>query len=43
MLNTQKIDLIGIDIYHFYPKERKFKNKISMFVTYMMKKTMLFT
>ena len=32
---------IFIVIYHFYPKERKFKNARSLFVTFITKKTML--
>ena len=43
MLNIQKIDFIFIIIYHFYMKKRKLKNIISLFVTFMTKKTMLFT
>ena len=43
MLNTQKLYLIFIVIYHFYPNKIKLKNVISLFVTYMTKKTMLFT
>ena len=35
--------LIFIVIYHFYLKERKLKNVISLFVTFMTRKTMLFT
>ena len=42
MLNTQKLYLIFIVIYHFYPNKIKLKNVISLFVTYMTKKTMLF-
>ena len=40
VLNIRKSYLIFIVIYHFYPKEIKFKNVRSLFVT---KKTMLFT
>ena len=40
VLNIQKSYLIFIVIYHFYPKEIKFKTVRSLFVT---KKTMLFT
>ena len=42
-LNIQKIYLFFIEIYHFYLKEIKFKNSKSLFVTYMTKKTMLYT
>ena len=42
-LNVQKICLFFIVIYRFYLKERKSKNLISFFVTYLTKKTMLFT
>ena len=35
--------LIFIVIYHFYPKERKSENVISLFISYKTKKTMLFT
>ena len=35
--------LIFIKIYHFYLKERKSENVISLFVPYKTKKTMLFT
>ena len=43
MLNIQNNYLIFIVIYHFYPKEIKLKNVINLLVTYMTKKTMLFT
>ena len=39
----KKKKLIFIVIYHFYPKEIKLKNIISLLVTCMTKKTMLFT
>ena len=42
MLRIQKI-LVFIAIYHFYQKERKSGNVISLFVTFMTRKTMLFT
>ena len=38
MLKIQKIYLTRIVIYHFYKKERKLKNVLSLFVTYMMRK-----
>ena len=41
--NTQKIYFIFIMIYHFYLKERKWKNARNLFVTYIIKKTMLYT
>ena len=37
-----KAYLIFIVIYHFYPKEIKFKNVISLFAGQMTRKTMLF-
>ena len=43
MLNIKKNYLIFIVIYQFYLKEIKLKNVISLFVTYMTRKTMLFT
>ena len=43
MSSIQKICLVFIVIYHFYLKERKSKNVISLFVTFMRRKTMLFT
>ena len=42
-VNIRKIFLIFIKISHFYQKEKKSENVISLFVTYRTKKTMLFT
>ena len=42
-VNIRKIFLIFIKISHFYQKEKKLENVISLFVTYRTKKTMLFT
>ena len=43
VFSIQEICLVFIATYHFYPKERKSKNVISLFVTFMKRKTMLFT
>ena len=43
MFNIQKIFIICIVISRFYQKERKFKNVASLFMTFMTRKTMLFT
>ena len=43
MLSIQKICLVFIAIYHFYLKERKSENVISLFLTFISKKAMLFT
>ena len=43
MLSIQKICLVFIAIYHFYQKERKSENVISLFLTFISKKAMLFT
>ena len=37
-LGIQKMCLIFMEIYHFYLKERKSENVISLFVTFMAKK-----
>ena len=42
-LNIQKGCLIFIVIYHFYLKEIKLKKVISLFVTFLIRQTMLFT
>ena len=39
----KKIFSICIVIYYFQPKERKLKNVLSLFVAYMIRKTLLFT
>ena len=43
VFSNQEICLFFIATYHFYLKERKSKNLISLFVTFMRRKTMLFT
>ena len=43
VFSNQEICLFFIATYHFYLKERKSKNVISLFVTFMRRKTMLFT
>ena len=43
MQSMRKTYLIFIKIYHFYQKEKKPKNVISLFATYKTKKNMLFT
>ena len=42
-IEYSKIYLIFIVIYHFYLKERKLKNARNLVVTYITKKTMLYT